>query len=272
MLRVLSWIAIGFVCASSGAVTIGFEEFAQPPYALGPESFYNGSDGAGGFASGGAFFNNNYVDFGGGFYAWSGWSVSNVTDVATPGFANQFAAYNLPAGGGSDGSAFFGVAFSFSPGDATIVLPDGLQPQSVRITNTTYAALSMRDGDAFAKKFGGLSGNDPDYFKLIITGLDTGGTPVGSVEFYLADYRFEQNELDYIVSAWTTVDLGSLAAARRLSFALESTDVGPFGINTPTYFALDNLVLVPEPAAGLLSALALLLARRAHRRVAGSRR
>jgi hypothetical protein len=32
-------------------------------------------------------------------------------------------------------------------------------------TNTTYAALSMLSGDSFAKKFGGASGDDPDWFK-----------------------------------------------------------------------------------------------------------
>ncbi|MBK9128055.1 MAG: DUF4465 domain-containing protein [Phycisphaerales bacterium] len=270
MLRVLSWIVFGCVGASACAATIGFEEFASPPYALGPESFYNGSDGAGGFTSGGAFFNNDYIDFGGGFYAWRGWSVSNVTDIVTPGYVNEYAAYNLPAGGGAGGSALYGVAFSNSPGDATINLPAGLVPQSVQLTNTTYAALSMRDGDAFAKKFGGLSGDDPDYFKLIITGLDMGGTPVGTVDFYLADYRFAQNELDYIVSQWTTVDLSSLAGASRLSFAFESSDVGPFGINTPTYVALDNLVLVPEPASVLLVGLAMLV-RGARRCAAGDR-
>jgi hypothetical protein len=36
----------------------------------------------------------------------------------------------------------------------------------------TYAALSMRDGDGFAKQFGGASGDDPDYFLLTITGRD----------------------------------------------------------------------------------------------------
>jgi hypothetical protein len=30
---------------------------------------------------------------------------------------------------------------------------------------------------------------------------------------------------------------------------MDSSDVGAFGVNTPTYVALDNLVAVPEPAA-----------------------
>jgi hypothetical protein len=39
--------------------------------------------------------------------------------------------------------------------------------QGVYVTNTTYAYNSMRDGDMFAKKFGGPTGNDPDWYKLL---------------------------------------------------------------------------------------------------------
>src|SRR5207249_4062813 len=118
----------------------------------------------------------------------------------------------------------------------------GTRPLSARIANTTYAALSMLNGDSFAKKFGGASGNDPDYFLLTITGLDSQQHSTGSVDFYLADYRFANNAQDYIVSDWTTVDLSSLGLdTQTLSFGLTSSDVGDYGMNTPAYFALDNL-------------------------------
>jgi len=226
--------------AASGSV-VDLEDLA-----LAPGSFYNGSDGAGGFTSRGAFFNNTFTDFGGGFTAWSGWSYSNVTDSTAPGFANQYSAI---AGGGVDRSANYAVAFASAPGDATIELPASLAPGSIRVTNTTYAYLSMLHGDPFAKKFGGTTGDDPDYFLLTITGLDDVGGGVGTVETYLADYRFADNALDYLVDTWAEVDLSSLAGATTLSFGLESTDMGPFGMNTPAYFAIDNLLLVPEPAA-----------------------
>ena len=220
--------------------------------ALAPESFYNGSDFAGGFTSRGAFFNNTFTDFGGGFTAWQGWSYSNVTDQTTNSFTNQYAAYNPPGGGGAGGSPNYAVAFAFNPGDATIDLPAGTMPASVEITNTTWAALVMLTGDpnGFAKQFGGPSGNDPDFFRLTITGLDDTDAAVGAVEFYLADYRFTDNSQDFVIDQWTTVDLTSLAGATKLSFGLESSDTGPFGMNTPAYFALDNLVLVPVPEPG----------------------
>lgn len=246
------------------AASVGFESFALPPYSLGPESFYNGSDGAGGFTESGAFFNNLYTDFGGGFYAWSGWSASNVTDNTTPGFPNQFSAYT---GGGAGGSAFYGVAYCFAPGDAYIDLPAGAAPASIRISNATYAAISMRDGDSLAKKFGGPSGDDPDFFKLTIAGLDADGSAAGAVEFYLADYRFADNTLDYIVDDWVDVDLTPLTGAARLSFGLESSDNGVFGMNTPAYFVADDLTFVPEPASIAVVALGCALTARRRLRV-----
>lgn len=246
-----------FVSASlaAGQTTADFEA----PI-LGPNSAYYGQDGAGGFASGGLFFNNSYADFGGGFFAWSGFAYSNQTDVAASGFGNQFSAYHLPAGGGASGSAQFGVGFAYFRGEAAITLPAGFRPGSVRLTNVTYAALSMRDGDSFAKKFGGASGDDPDFFSVTFHGLDAGGLSTGSVEFFLADFRFPDNAQDYIVSAWTAVDLSPLGAATRtIELEFASSDVGPFGLNTPTYVALDNFTLtaVPEPSALLFLAAAI---------------
>ena len=43
------------------------------------------------------------------------------------------------------------------------------------VTNNNYAYYSMLNGDAFAKKFGGGSSDDEDWFLLTITGKDVGG-------------------------------------------------------------------------------------------------
>jgi Ca2+-binding RTX toxin-like protein len=232
------------------AVTVGFEDIDTD---LASESFFNGPDPngteqpgpfgdtvvGGEFQSGGATFDNtSSLDFG----SWSGWSYSNTTDTTTPGFTNQ---YSAVAGGGASGSATYGVGFE----GATIELPStpaGLSLESLMVTNTTYTALSMRDGDSFAKQFGGPSGNDPDFLLLTIEGFNTSGGSIGTVDFYLADYRAADNSLDYIVDSWTEVDLTSLAEAASLSLSFDSTDVGTFGINTPLYVAVDNIVLA-EP-------------------------
>jgi hypothetical protein len=113
----------------------------------------------------------------------------------------------------------------------------------------------MRDGDTFAKKFGGDSGADPDWFKLSVYGTDAGGALLPqSVEFYLADFRGDN---DYIVDTWELLDLSSLAAAHQLYFNFSSSDVGDFGMNTPGTFAIDDIayVLAPEPGSWLLLAV-----------------
>ena len=231
-------LASGLVYAD----VVDFEEFS---------GVYYGADGAGGFNSYGAQFNNTYTDWGGGAYSWAGWAYSDATDTTTPGFENQ---YSAVTGGGASNSASYGVAYFLEYADyrPVIELPAGCTAESMMVTNTTYAALAMVNGEYPAKKFGGVDGNDEDYFKLIITGLDDGGSAVGTQSFYLADYRFADNSQDYIVDEWTMIDLTSLTGARKLEFSFESSDVGGYGINTPTYVAMDNLVITPEPGTMIL--------------------
>jgi hypothetical protein len=236
------------------AQTADFQDFP-----LAPDSAYNGSDGAGGFTSGGVTFSNNYNTT---FGSWSGFAYSNKTDTTTAGFSNQ---YSAAPGVGAGGSSTYGVSYTGSS-DAIVMLPAGRTVASASFANTTYAYLSMRDGDGFAKRFGGASGTDPDFFKLTINGLNDVDTVVGSVEFYLADFRSAVGAEDFIRSNWTDVDLSSLSAARKLSFELSSSDNGTFGMNTPAYFAIDDLVTVPEPAAAGLLAFACVAAMRRRRR------
>jgi len=121
--------------------------------------------------------------------------------------------------------------------------------QGLYLTNSTYAYLSMLEGDGFAKKFGGASGNDPDFFKVTIRKYLNGELGTDSVEFYLADFRFANNSQDYIVNDWTYVDLTPLGNVDYLEFSLASSDIGTFGINTPTYFCVDNVTTSDLPSA-----------------------
>ena len=232
---------------SDALPTTGFEDVGRR---LAPESFYNGADQAGGFQSNGLLFNN---EFNATFGSWSGWSFSNTTDSTTAGFTNQYSAI---AGRGAGKSDTYAVATAF---DGALVPTVSRDPEtsgdfgSIRITNTTYAALSMMQGDDFAKKFGGESGDDPDFFLLTIEGINDSGASVGVVDFYLADFRFADNRLDYIVDEWTMVDLSSLAGAVELAFALSSSDVGSFGMNTPAYFAVDDVEMANERALPMIT-------------------
>ena len=232
----------------------------------GPETFYNGDPGGlspglsnvGTFTHASVTFPNKFTQ-GDGFHFWSGWSYSNVTQQLPGDFENQYMAW---PGGGASGSAKYGVAFVGGDPAPTLMLPAGFMPVSMQVTNTTYAGIVIQNGNAFSRKFGDnpatpgiVETNHPDYFKLTIRGSDAADQPVGlPIEVYLADYRFANDAQDFVLREWMPVNLSSLGGAAKLTFDLETTDVGQFGSNTPFYFALDNLVLepIPEPAAVVL--------------------
>lgn len=216
------------------AQVITFEDVNLPA-----ESHWNGSE------SGLATYTTGPVTFYNGYYElwdwWMSWlSVSNVTDRVSEGFMSQ---YNAVVGQGVSGSPNYAIAFSLD--ELTLDEPTVLS--GVYLTNNNYAYYAMANGDDFTTKFGGADGNNADWFLLTITGHDVNGVETGSIDFYLADFRFEDNSLDYIVSDWTFVDLRDLGEVQALTFSFASSDTGDFGMNTPAYFAMDNLVF-PDAA------------------------
>ena len=84
----------------------------------------------------------------------------------------------------------------------------------------------------------------PDWFLLTIHGLDANGKKEKTVEFYLADFRAEDNGKEYIIEDSTRVYLSSLSSITGLQFTLSSSDNGQYGMNTPAYFAIDTLLRV----------------------------
>jgi hypothetical protein len=80
---------------------IDFEDFPLPE-----AGYWNGSDNSGGFLSGNGFFSNSFNTE---YQFWHGFSVSNHTDVVTPGYLNQYSAI---AGTGDDNSEKYAVLYS----------------------------------------------------------------------------------------------------------------------------------------------------------------
>jgi hypothetical protein len=238
-------IIISLACltalAASGVTYANISTFEDLNLPAG--SYWNGSDGSGGFTSGAVHFSNNYDAE---WSSWDGFSYSNLTDTAAEGIAAQ---YNAIVGSGQGGSANYAVGYTGWTMPPTMTLEEPGFIDGLYVTNSNYAYYSMLNGDAFAKKFGGAGGSDPDWFMLTITGKDADGNVVGTVDFYLADYRFEDNGEDYIVDTWQYVDLTSLGEVMSLEFALSSSDFGDWGMNTPGCFAIDTIVY--EPASSL---------------------
>jgi hypothetical protein len=253
MKRHLAWFLIllgqlSFAAlARAGVVT--FEDFGLPP-----DSYDNNAGPGGFFNIDGNSFNNSYDPA---FGDWSGWAISNTTytpPLSEPDYDYQ---YSVIPNAGADGSATFAIAYTFGatanpfhPAGSWINLPAGSNPISVDVTNTTYAYLSMADGDSFTTPF---STANNDFFELDIAGYSGAngtGTEIGDVTFFLADF---QDGNSYIVDTWQTINLLPLAGSASLVFGLQSSQNDPvFGMNTPAYVAIDNLVesgaaAVPEP-------------------------
>lgn len=232
----------GFIAENVSAQDADFENLSLPA-----ESYWDGSDLSGtttptnfttSLLSGDFIFSNVWDTTWGAPGYWSeGIVLSSMTDSVTSGAANI---YSSRAASGHNSPTY-----AVAKNNTTIKFnnaPNGTVLTGISITNSTYAANSMRDGDSFGKQFGGPSGDDPDWFLLTIKGLDANGdVTADSVDFYLADYRFADNSQDYIQTMWNHVDLTALGNVYGLNFTLNSSDVGQWGMNTPAFFCLDSL-------------------------------
>lgn len=205
------------------------------------DSYWNGSDESGSFISGPATFSNSYNPE---WFSWYGWAYSSMTDDSTRGYTNQYSAFSPVRIDSADGRNY-GVAYASPGADVHLDQHSNQEVKGFFVTNSTWTALSMKYGDAFSKKFGGEDGSDPDWLKLTITGTDTDWN-TSTVEYYLADFTHADPAKDHVIETWQWVDLTSLGKVRQLQFTMSSTDNGDWGMNTPAYFCIDNLVVVPD--------------------------
>jgi hypothetical protein len=217
------------VCGLAKAEQIAnFEDLA-----LGAGSYWNGSDGSGGFASGSAWFSNNYDTT---YGSWDGFAYSDISNASAKGLSSQ---YNAITGSGQGGSANYAVGYIGWTMPPTMTLDEPAVVSGLYVTNNNYAYYTMLNGGMFgAKKF-----SDSDWFLLTMTGIDATGAVTGTVNFYLA-------EGTDIVNDWEYVNLASLGVVKSVEFNLSSSDNGAYGMNTPGYFVIDTVV--PEPASLVL--------------------
>ena len=186
---------------------------------------------------------NSYFEADGFDDFFFGFSASTIQDNTTPGPNNRFASFS---GGGSGGSGSYLVA----SGDTSFSAVGRIA--SIDIAPTTFTALAIRDGDDGGNNF--ISGALPDlngFFDLIISGNNSAEQISVSFGDYTNGESFDPPDF------FQTIDVSSLNSS-TLSFTYEGSDVGPFGLNTPAFFAADNIVVgVPEPSAcGLLLLIA----------------
>jgi len=201
---------------------------------LNEDGYYNGSDGSGGFVSGNAKFKTAYNQEWG---SWSGFSVSNHADSITGDYSNQYSAI---AGSGASQSEKYATLYSFTSDTVELITPARIT--NISITNSTYTYFTIRYGNEYATMFGGQSGDSPDYFHLNITFVDTAGVEKRISPIALADYTFADPALDRILRGWINMNFSGVGYIKYIIFQLDSSDKGEWGINTPTYVCIDNIV------------------------------
>ena len=169
---------------------------------------------------------------------WGGFTASNRTDLSQTGLNAQ---YTAAAGCGYDGSTQYAVAYTM--GVQTEVYATDGQLHTVTgcyVTNNLWTYQDILQGGYGEPPYGGSTGNDPDWFKVTATGKNASGQTVGTLDFYLADYRFANNEEDYVLDTWEWFDLSPLGNVATISFSLSSSRGSGYNMITPAYFCMDN--------------------------------
>jgi hypothetical protein len=231
----LSLAVVTTVLSSKAQTTATFESLTLPKADTAYVNYSKpGTDV--GFADGLAYFPCVYDTSGGITYWSSGYAYSNMKDSITSGYLNQYSAKTAK---GFAGSNNYVVSYGNYNKITLTSAATGKAMLGMYITNSTYAYNSMRDGDAFAKKF---KATDKDFFRLDVFGYRSGSKTTDSLSFYLADFRFSDSNKNYIVKDWQWLDLAKLGKIDSLEFRLQSSDNGTFGMNTPAYFCIDNFM------------------------------
>ena len=106
---------------------------------------------------------------------------------------------------------------------------------SMEITNSTYAYNSMKFGDAFAKTF---KAADKDSLILVISTFMK-GQKMESKRVVLADFRYLDTTKNFLLDTWQKVNF--IQSNDSVTFEMVSSDNGTWGMNTPAFFAMDNL-------------------------------
>ena len=111
-------------------------------------------------------------------------------------------------------------------------------PEYVHICQNSNTMEGITNGVFNSRPF-----TKEDTLTLIIQTLDS-TMQTTTIHYYLAVDGLKNN-------GWIKVPLNSLGKTSRLSFSMQTTEIGEFGSNTPLYFALDGLTINTEMPTAL---------------------
>lgn len=199
-----------------------FEEAAISPAA--PESYLAFTTDTTALLASGNYDLSQTVSYGGTYV--TGAVVTNITDTT---FKDYKDAYKSIAGGAKGGKNYV-VWYEDGFSGNAIKLKEAAKVAGMYVCNNVYAYNSITKGDAIA----GDPFGDDDWFMLSIGGMLDGKMVNTQVDFYLAKGK-------NVVTDWTYVDLSQLGKVDAIFFTMTGSRTGDWGLNTPTYFCIDNL-------------------------------
>ncbi|MBO4614776.1 MAG: DUF4465 domain-containing protein [Bacteroidales bacterium] len=209
---------------------VDFEELE-----LEPNSYWYSTDEYGSFSSSYLTLYSYYDED---WAYWEGFAYTNGTDADTYGYSNLSAI----AGSGNDDSDNYATCYMGWYGTSGVKIDT---EHSVDFTNRgayfclpTYVSKYVDDENvSFAENH--------FYYSVKVTAF-AGENEIANREIVMADFREDRT---YKMDEWTFVDLSWIANADSLYFEAVGNDTaGGWGINTPTYFCMDDFgALNPGP-------------------------
>ena len=143
---------------------------------------------------------------------------------------------------GNNGSDNFAVvydagAWGANPAALTFSDQEPRVIESLYVVNTLYTHYVLFYGNDYCTPLA-----DNGFFKVTATGY-FGENQTGTSEFYLA------NKNRQFVTKWTKWDLSELGFVDKVVFSVSGSEelYGDWGINAPTYFAIDDIAVRVYP-------------------------
>lgn len=187
---------------------------------------YDATTWSGGFSGGGIAISN----YGNGML--NGADYTRQLEVFNPeldGAGRKGCGHN-----GSDNFAIVYDAGAYASLAAMLLMSDKTPRviESVFVTNTCYTLNTLINGNDYAAAMANTG-----FFKVTAVGFDGGSEAASATaDFYLA------KNISF-VTGWTEWDLSKLGPVAEVVFTISGSpeQYGDWGINTPTYFALDDV-------------------------------
>jgi hypothetical protein len=174
----------------------------------------------------------SYYSYDGTWESWGGFAVSSNRDLEDLGmdYSNQFAVYAPEATKFAVGYAFGEWGGQYGMPIIEFARPVTLLSADVANANKTYCYCASRP------LVGEEGSEEALWVDLVVKGYDAQGEQTGSTSFRLA-------EGEQVLDRWSAFDLSPLGEVSRVTFAIESNDVGEWGLNVPAFFCIDNIVM-----------------------------